>query len=332
MIHVFIDTNIYLEFYGFATDDLEELRKLRAAVDAGEMKLWTTDQVADELSRKRDAKIAEAAKWLRELTPSDSIPQLARNLSGFDDFRDARRNFAAKLNELEEQLMEQAAATGLAADAVLGEVLNVAERIAVNDDLLDRARNRVDRGNPPGKKGALGDAINWEALLDAFPPSEDLCLVTADRDFASRIDSDRIADYLAGEWQDHKSAQVHLYKRISAFSSEHLPDADLAVDLERALRVQSLAHSPSFDETHRRIARLAEYSDFDDAQVRQLVTAALRNSQIAWIAGDPDVKAFFRSLIEGREGLVEADELERFQQQFFPERELESTVDDDIPF
>ena len=33
MLEVFIDTNVYLTFFSFSQDDLEELRKLRVAID-----------------------------------------------------------------------------------------------------------------------------------------------------------------------------------------------------------------------------------------------------------------------------------------------------------
>lgn len=51
MLHAFIDTNIYLDFYAFATDDLEELRKLNVAIGAGELRLWSTTQITHELRR-----------------------------------------------------------------------------------------------------------------------------------------------------------------------------------------------------------------------------------------------------------------------------------------
>jgi len=40
MLQVFIDTNVYLTFYSLASDDLEELRKLQAAIEHGAMRLY----------------------------------------------------------------------------------------------------------------------------------------------------------------------------------------------------------------------------------------------------------------------------------------------------
>lgn len=42
MLHLFIDTNVYLRFFGFSADEFEELRKAQAAITSGELKLWVT--------------------------------------------------------------------------------------------------------------------------------------------------------------------------------------------------------------------------------------------------------------------------------------------------
>ena len=61
---LFIDTNILLSFYHLSSDDLEELRKLIALIDTGQITLVVTEQVKDEFFRNRGAKIADAMKEL----------------------------------------------------------------------------------------------------------------------------------------------------------------------------------------------------------------------------------------------------------------------------
>src|SRR4051794_12231179 len=100
MLHVFIDTNVYLTFFGFAEDDLEELRKLHVAINNGELKLWATQQMHDEIRRNREVKLAEAFSALRELKPPRGVPQIARNLPEFEGFLAARRRFETQLNTL----------------------------------------------------------------------------------------------------------------------------------------------------------------------------------------------------------------------------------------
>jgi hypothetical protein len=51
-------------------------------------------------------------------------------------------------------------------------------------------------GNPPGKQGSLGDAINWEALLAEVPDGEDLYLIADDRDYLSVLNENKPKEFL----------------------------------------------------------------------------------------------------------------------------------------
>lgn len=107
MIHVFIDTNVYLTFFSFAEDDLEELRKLRVAIENGDVKLWVPAQTRDELRRNREGKVAESMGALRKLKPTGGIPQMARNLTEFEAFKEARTEFDRHLSVLDESFLSR---------------------------------------------------------------------------------------------------------------------------------------------------------------------------------------------------------------------------------
>jgi predicted nucleic acid-binding protein len=53
-VHLFIDTNIFLSFYAYASDDVEELRKLTKLISTDQLKLYLTEQVRDEFYRNRE--------------------------------------------------------------------------------------------------------------------------------------------------------------------------------------------------------------------------------------------------------------------------------------
>lgn len=65
-MNLFIDTNIFLSFHHYTSDDLEELRKLAVLARQGEVELLLPKQVVDEFKRNRAGKIADALKRLRE--------------------------------------------------------------------------------------------------------------------------------------------------------------------------------------------------------------------------------------------------------------------------
>lgn len=332
VIHVFIDTNVYLTFFSFAEDDLEELRKLRVAIENGEVKLWMTTQARDELRRNREGKVAESMEALRKLKRPDGIPQMARNLPEFDAFKQARVELNRHLNVLDEQLSQQALAGDLAADRVLRELMDAAETVETSDEILNAARRRTEIGNPPGKRGSLGDAINWECLLAACPGREDLYLVTQDGDFASKMDKERVSAFLTEEWHDAKSSDVRLYKRISSLFQDKFPDIQLAAEFEKELRIRGLIGSPSFDRTHRAISALSVYTEFSDQQVRDLLEGASLNTQVRMIRHDADVQQFFRKLLDEHGDAFEPDELERFERIFGPDEEDRTDTDDDDPW
>jgi len=54
MRRLLIDANIYLEFYRFSRDDLEELRKLAQLVLSDEIVLYVSEQLRDEFRRNRE--------------------------------------------------------------------------------------------------------------------------------------------------------------------------------------------------------------------------------------------------------------------------------------
>lgn len=335
MLHLFIDTNVYLRFFGFSTDELEELRKTKTAIASRDLKLWVTEQTRDEIRRNREGEVARSIKALADLKASSGAPLIARQLPEFDDFQKARREFEGQVDLLVDQLTEQVTEHKLAADHVLDELLEGAGLVAVSDEILNAARRRVDLGHPPGKKGSLGDAVHWECLLAQVPDGQDLYLVTADSDFVSKLDQNRIAEFLADEWKKKKSARVRLYPRLSGFFQEEYPDIKLATELEQEARVRALVDSGGFAQTHRAISELSPYSDLTERQVRDLFRAALVNSQINWIAHDPDVNQFFRQMVDAHKNLFDAQDLEVFEQHFGAEEVGEGEGDhrqDDFPF
>jgi predicted nucleic acid-binding protein len=75
-MNLFLDTNIWLSFYHFSSDDLEELHKLAVLMDQGCLTLYMPRQVIDEFTRNRDVKIADAIKQLQSQKLGDQFPQM----------------------------------------------------------------------------------------------------------------------------------------------------------------------------------------------------------------------------------------------------------------
>jgi hypothetical protein len=52
-MQLFIDANVFLSFYRFSSDDLEQLEKLTVLVKTGRIRLWLPEHVVDEFYRNR---------------------------------------------------------------------------------------------------------------------------------------------------------------------------------------------------------------------------------------------------------------------------------------
>jgi PIN domain len=304
---MFLDSNCYLSFYKLASVDLEELRKLVALVHSGEICLYITQQVRDEVARNRSKVVATSIDDAKKRNPSGGYPQLLRNYDGFAELDQAQREFSQKLNALVEVVEADAIEQRLHADKLIASLF--ADATLLDDgEVLQRARERIDRGNPPGKGGSSGDAINWEAMLEGHPDQEDLDFITDDRDFRSPLVDDDLNEFLAKEWADRKRSKVRLYRDLAKFFIENFPAIKVAEDVVRNFAVNALASSSNFASTHVAITELERIGTFTVPQVDLLLGAAVTNSQVRWLLQDNDVSAFYTRLLGAdRSGAAEED-------------------------
>lgn len=290
MINLFIDTNVLLSFFHFTSDDLDRLHKLAALVKVGKVALWIPDQVRDEVRRNRDKKIAEALKGLKERTWKLSWPQMCKDYSEYETLQSLIRTAEEHFDGLLRQLDTDISKGSLKADRVLGELFDSATRVAVPREIVAAARLRVDVGNPPGKQGSLGDAVNWESLLEAVPHGEELSFVSDDKDYFSPLDDCQFNSFLSDEWRTKKEAGITFYRRLTPFFNAKNLDISLAgIDEEKDQAIAALAQSHNFTTTHWVVAKLATFDAFSPRQAEDLARAALDNNQVNWILDDEDV-------------------------------------------
>lgn len=296
-VHVFLDTNVLLDFYSYPKDEIAELSRLRDEVNNDRLVLWSTQQVVEELFRKRESKVQESMRALNEVVRPSKLPTILGALDSFDEFQRVRAELARTSGLMRKELMRQLDTYRLNADEAIDGLLGVATIVERSPVILSRARDRMAVGNPPGKNGSLGDAINWECLLEACP-EQDICIVTRDSDFGSPVDSDRLTEFLYREWTDRKHHEAVLYKRLSTFFKVRVPEIEFRVDAEQDVLVQNLVYADTFAATHDAIERLAGTEQLTPSQTGLLVKALVENSQIYMIKRDPDVRRFYTKFVE----------------------------------
>lgn len=300
-LHLFIDANIFLKFYDFATEDLEELLKLRDRIRDRHVVLYVTEQVRDEVKRNRGNKLANSFSRLWKDTVPDQYPNYAKDEELlFQEVRSAQRRLQEARQKLINRIKERIRDGKLRADIVLSELFSVSQQGDHDPGVIERAKLRVDLGNPPGKRGSLGDAVSWETLLQDVPDGEDLIVVSGDADFRSQFDKGHVREFLADEWKNKKSGGLILFLSLLEFAKEHEKTIKLRMETKRVRDqrrfVERLEASDSFESTHGAIDALGRCFPFTADHVRRLVDALGENSQIGWISEDPDVSAFYRRL------------------------------------
>lgn len=295
-MHVFIDTNIFLSFYHLTSEDLEELKKLVVLVNGKEITLHLPEQVIDETWRNRANKIKDKFESFKKEKFSIIFPAYCKSYKEYKFIRDAQKecekHHAAMIAQIESDIDERK----LEADLLLKDLFSLAKKIERSSDIISRARERMDIGNPPGKKGSLGDAINWESLLTSVPKKVKLSIIADDADLYSPLDTNKLDEFLIHEWESKKNSTPQFYRKLSDFFRKNHPDINLATESEKDDLIEKLSSSGSFATTHSIIAALSKYNSYSAKQAEDLANALLLNNQIRWIASDDDVRNFYKKL------------------------------------
>jgi len=307
-MHVFIDTNILLNFFHYTSDELDALNNVFASHDQGAASVYLTDQVCDEFRRNREAKIKDALKRFREVKVTAQLPSFMREYEEYSEIRKLSNTLRKKLISILAKANEDIKSKALQADNLINDIFERSEIIKTTDDIYLQSKKRMEIGNPPGKQGSLGDAINWITLLSAVPTNEMLHIISEDGDFYSLLDDNLINPFLEEEWKTQKNSNICVYRTLSQFMKEHFDGVTLSFDQEKRSLIDNLAESGSFAQTHDIIAKLNDYGYFSLEEARLILDAAVSNGQMGMIITDCDVSDFLTKVaLPQRENLPSPD-------------------------
>lgn len=306
MKNVFIDSNIWLSLYHFSNDDLEQFGKLQELLGQG-VTLFLPQQVIEEVGRNRENKIKDALNKFE--FPKIQFPAFCKGYKNYENFRQffvaLQDQYKTWLQLIKDDIEKQ---TLVADKAIRNFFQNEKTTILeVNNELIEKAVNRYHIGNPPGKGNKYGDAINWECLLKFVPDKEDLYFISADQDYLSVLNTDKMNAYLVKEWENKKQAKIFFYKNLISFLNENISEIKLQQETEKEELIKGLQNSPNFTTTHSIIKELSYYTDWENDQIIELCTAAVNNTQVFWILYDEDVYNFYKNLLTSATPEVLAD-------------------------
>jgi hypothetical protein len=192
-----IDANRYLQFYGLRADT-----KLLKILEERKSQVFVPTQIVEEVYRNKLAYVVKAiSESLKEV--DDITRKIPAHLFGFPV------EFLAKLRITLQEAATTKELLKRGATDMVGSVARSEEEISLHleilfgsatpptEEQLQRARDRKERGNPPGKmKNALGDQIVWEQLLSRCTGCTGIWIITDDGDYHVKYDGQILLDPL----------------------------------------------------------------------------------------------------------------------------------------
>ena len=291
-MHVFIDTNILLNFFHFSKDELDALNDVFASHEHGAAKVHLTQQVCDEFRRNRENKIKDALKRFNEVRYAAQLPSF---MKGYDEY-DKIKKLSSELQQLTKEIMSKVdkdiTDRNLLADRLIKDIFDRSVVLETTPEVFAISSMRMAIGNPPGKNHSIGDAINWTILLNSVPKKNDLHVISEDGDFYSSLNENSVHPFLEEEWKKNKKSSLFVYRTLSAFMKKNFDGVAFSFDKTKEALIENLGSSGSFAGVHQLISRLEAYSYFSLKETESILAAALENKQFGWIVTDNDVSDF----------------------------------------
>ena len=308
--HLFVDTNVFLDFYTLTKEDIEELRKLVTLVSEGTLALYVTEQVRNEFRRNRDKKLRDTINQFKEAFRILEVPSLAREYEEYEQLSEAVTSYQYYYARILDQFIEDAKQHELNADYLIEDLLRVCYFIGHTEDIYNRATKRVYLGDPPGKNYSTGDAINWLSLLQEVPDGSDLYFIGGDKDFSSGIDTNTFNSFLLREWQQEKGSHVYYYFRgLGRFFKDHYPHVIYAADFLRKNLIEELQRSQSFRQSRRVLQELKDFEHFTTEELEAFAYAILFNEHVLWIRQEAVVDDIISRMVRQYAHLLDEETL-----------------------
>ena len=221
VMHLFIDTNIFLNFYTYPDDDDGVIDELLENIGPNKIVLHLPKQVENEFERNRESKLHGAVTEFQSSKFPNAVPNHMRGTEAARNYQEAIKIAESAKKTLIANATGLALQNDLPVDRKITEIFNKSQKYGEDDATFKLAIERSQRGNPPGKGESVGDRYNWEVLLKHVPAG-DLHIVSKDGDYASplaNLDKRTVKAkrYLSEEWSKKKEdGSLHIYTNIKS--------------------------------------------------------------------------------------------------------------------
>ena len=182
---VYIDTNVFLDFYQAATDRLAVFQELSKRSP----RVILTEQTVREFRRNRTARLSELARNIDKAAEISlfttaivqEIPEFSEWAKAKDDAKKHAKSIAAKIRGLVHD------ESGDPVYKEFEKLVSTAQVLPTTSKAINLARLRKQLGDPPTSpdRHSIGDELIWETLKDGC--KGDLVIVSRDRTFLENM-------------------------------------------------------------------------------------------------------------------------------------------------
>jgi hypothetical protein len=221
---LFIDTNIYLPFYD---DNKKHYKSLLSSLKELKDHLFIPKQVVYEVERFKYAflekSLEEKIKTLSSLSDIKFPEQISEDhdtelIEWEKKWRKLKKEAESLKANLEKILSKKMDAVANSEDPV-SKIFTQLFKCAIQEttEELQKARERKERGNPPGKiNNFLGDQICWEQILTVAKVTTNLWIISEDGDlFHGKKDKLFLKPFLMAELKAvNPKIQIHCFETL----------------------------------------------------------------------------------------------------------------------
>jgi len=266
---LFIDANQYLDLYL-----IDSGKKLLPALEEQSPYIFVPEQVVHEVKRNKILIVARfLADTMNKLKAGGVVVphHLPNTVSGqLRETRDKINKTKVEFSKHTPDLLERIIQSKDEVSAALERIF--CHAVKAKEEEWRRARERRERGNPPGKQNdPLGDQLSWEQLLSHCEGPFKLWIITRDSDYATTYQGKMYLNAFLYEEltaKSHTTPQVfcfdniaegvtHFAKETNA-KAEKLPTSTETEELKKEQESLPLRWLGNYDDIYEQQARFAE--------------------------------------------------------------------------
>lgn len=219
---LFIDANIYLDYFRASSEKLASLGALKKLLIEKRLSLIIPEQIVREYTKNRHDTVEETrtiiTQQVKQLTSISGYPPIVKDWREMKSAEKKLQTIKTDFKKLIERYDNLTIGEKTDADKLIKSIFKLGGPIGEDKEILDKAHIRHMKGSPPRKADhSYGDAIIWELLIKDYD-SDDLTIISRDGDFMSTQKGQKILNiFLKKEWEDMSSKKISFFSSLGKF-------------------------------------------------------------------------------------------------------------------